>query len=105
MVARAGSETGRHLDALAPGEFVLTTYGTLRQDAEQLAVAEWGLAAADEAQHAKNPYSHTARALRTVTPQARVAPRQCSRCPVRHGAHSVSPVRPPRAPCAPGYRP
>jgi superfamily II DNA or RNA helicase len=64
---------GRHLDSVAPGEFVLTTYGTLRQDAEQLADAEWGLLAADEAQHAKNPYSHTARALRTIAPQARVA--------------------------------
>ncbi|HEU5427571.1 MAG TPA: DEAD/DEAH box helicase [Actinocrinis sp.] len=64
---------GRHLDAVGPGEFVLTTYGTLRQDAEQLADAEWGLLTADEAQHAKNPYSHTARALRAIAPQARVA--------------------------------
>src|SRR5207302_10465997 len=64
---------GRHLEAIEPGEFVLTTYGTLRQDAGQLADVEWGLLAADEAQHAKNPYSNTARALRTITPQARVA--------------------------------
>ncbi|MGH3416010.1 MAG: DEAD/DEAH box helicase, partial [Actinocrinis sp.] len=64
---------GRHLDDLAAGEFVLTTYGTMRQDAEQLADAEWGLLAADEAQHAKNPYSHTARALRAIGSQARVA--------------------------------
>jgi len=64
---------GRHLDEIKPGEFVLTTYGTLRQDAEALATAGWGLLAADEAQHAKNPYSHTARALRRIDSQARVA--------------------------------
>ena len=64
---------GRHLEEIAPGEFVLTTYGTLRQDSETLASVGWGLLAADEAQHAKNPYSHTARALRRVEPQARVA--------------------------------
>jgi superfamily II DNA or RNA helicase len=64
---------GRHLDALAPNEIVLTTYGTLRQDAETLAQTPWGLAAADEAQHAKNPYSHTARALREIGAPARIA--------------------------------
>jgi SNF2 family DNA or RNA helicase len=42
-------------------------------DSESLASAGWGLVAADEAQHAKNPYSHTARALRRVESQARVA--------------------------------
>ncbi len=65
--------SGRHLDGIRPGEVVLTTYGTLRVDAEPLASAGWGLVAADEAQHAKNPYSHTARALRRVDSQARVA--------------------------------
>jgi hypothetical protein len=65
--------SGRHLDEIRPGEFVLTTYGTLRMDVESLASAGWGLVAADEAQHAKNPYSHTARALRRVDSQSRVA--------------------------------
>lgn len=65
--------SGRHLGELQPGEFVLTTYGTLRMDAESLASAGWGLVAADEAQHAKNPYSHTARELRRVESLARVA--------------------------------
>ncbi|MBS2966919.1 DEAD/DEAH box helicase, partial [Actinocrinis puniceicyclus] len=64
---------GRHLDAVAAGEFVLTTYGTLRQDAQMLAATDWGLLAADEAQHAKNPHTDTARALRLITPRARVA--------------------------------
>ncbi|MFF2653285.1 DEAD/DEAH box helicase [Streptomyces sp. NPDC058045] len=56
-----------------PGGFVLTTYGTLRTAAAQLAEQPWGLAVADEAQHVKNPYSATAKALRTLPAPARVA--------------------------------
>ncbi|WP_344291739.1 DEAD/DEAH box helicase, partial [Streptomyces synnematoformans] len=64
---------GRSLDALADGEFVLTTYGTMRLDAGRLAAAGWSLVVADEAQHVKNPYSATAKALRTLPSRARVA--------------------------------
>ncbi|MEV6399956.1 DEAD/DEAH box helicase [Streptomyces sp. NPDC051907] len=63
----------RSLDALADGEFVLTTYGTMRLDAERLGRTPWGMVVADEAQHVKNPYSATARALRTIGAKARVA--------------------------------
>ncbi|WP_406152608.1 DEAD/DEAH box helicase [Streptomyces sp. NBC_01023] len=63
----------RSLEGLADGEFVLTTYGTMRLDAERLAGAPWGLVVADEAQHVKNPYSATARRLRTIGTRARVA--------------------------------
>ncbi|MFF1445330.1 DEAD/DEAH box helicase [Streptomyces sp. NPDC058295] len=63
----------RDLASLADGEFVLTTYGTLRQDAGRLGEVPWGLVVADEAQHVKNPYSATARALRTIDTRARVA--------------------------------
>ncbi|MFE3515766.1 DEAD/DEAH box helicase [Streptomyces sp. NPDC059166] len=55
------------------GGFVLTTYGTMRSGAEQLAAHTWGLVVADEAQHVKNPHSSTARALRTIPAPARVA--------------------------------
>ncbi|MFH9614263.1 DEAD/DEAH box helicase [Streptomyces pratensis] len=55
------------------GGFVLTTYGTMRSGAEQLAGHTWGLVVADEAQHVKNPHSSTARALRTIPAPARVA--------------------------------
>ncbi|MEJ8632492.1 DEAD/DEAH box helicase [Streptomyces sp. MS2.AVA.5] len=66
---------GRTLDDLAPNAFVLTTYGTLRRDAARLAgtAVPWGLLVADEAQHVKNPYSDTARALRTVPAAGRIA--------------------------------
>jgi superfamily II DNA or RNA helicase len=63
----------RSLDNLADGEFVLTTYGTMRLDAPRLGEVPWGLVVADEAQHVKNPYSATARALRTIGTRARVA--------------------------------
>ncbi|MFK0294132.1 DEAD/DEAH box helicase [Streptomyces sp. NPDC090442] len=63
----------RSLDGLAAGEFVLTTYGTMRLDATRLAQADWGLVVADEAQHVKNPFSATAGALRALPTRARVA--------------------------------
>lgn len=55
------------------GGFVLTTYGTMRSAAAQLADQSWGMVVADEAQHVKNPYSATAKALRTLPAPARVA--------------------------------
>ncbi|MFI8074541.1 SNF2-related protein [Streptomyces sp. NPDC086033] len=63
----------RELDDLAGGEFVLTTYGTMRLDAPRLAETAWGMVVADEAQHVKNPYSATARELRSIGARARVA--------------------------------
>ncbi|MFE4614658.1 SNF2-related protein [Streptomyces sp. NPDC056747] len=64
--------TDRDLDGMEGG-FVLTTYGTLRTSAAQLAAREWGMVVADEAQHVKNPFSATARALREIPAPARVA--------------------------------
>ncbi|MEV6400154.1 DEAD/DEAH box helicase, partial [Streptomyces sp. NPDC051907] len=55
------------------GGFVLTTYGTMRTSAEKLAAHTWGMVVADEAQHVKNPFSATAKALRTIPSPARVA--------------------------------
>ncbi|MDT9687791.1 DEAD/DEAH box helicase [Streptomyces sp. P9(2023)] len=67
----------RSLEGLAPESglagFVLTTYGTLRTSAPHLAEQEWGMVVADEAQHVKNPFSATAKALRTIPTAARVA--------------------------------
>ncbi|KDN20018.1 DEAD/DEAH box helicase [Amycolatopsis rifamycinica] len=63
----------RHLDDLAPDEVVLATYGVLRRDRETLSAVDWGLVAADEAQHVKNPLSATAKELRKIPAQAKVA--------------------------------
>ncbi|MFD7866106.1 DEAD/DEAH box helicase [Streptomyces sp. NPDC059783] len=64
--------TGRTLADPDSG-FVLTTYGTMRSSAAELAAHRWGLIVADEAQHVKNPHSSTAKALRTIPSPARVA--------------------------------
>ncbi|MFD9790506.1 DEAD/DEAH box helicase [Streptomyces sp. NPDC059070] len=55
------------------GGFVLTTYGTMRSSAPRLAEHAWGMVVADEAQHVKNPFSATAKALRTIPAPARIA--------------------------------
>ncbi|WP_110180907.1 DEAD/DEAH box helicase [Nocardioides solisilvae] len=57
--------------------FVLTTYGTMRNDVDSetgvLRSVPWDLVVADEAQHVKNSRSSTARALRRLESAARVA--------------------------------
>ncbi|WP_030996401.1 DEAD/DEAH box helicase [Streptomyces sp. NRRL F-5630] len=63
---------GRSVEGADDG-FVLTTYGTMRLDAERLGAHRWGLLVADEAQHVKNASSATARALRLIPAAARVA--------------------------------
>ncbi|MFI9419167.1 DEAD/DEAH box helicase [Streptomyces werraensis] len=63
---------GRTLDGAEEG-FVLTTYGTMRLDADRLGAHTWGLVVADEAQHVKNPHSSTAKALRQIGARARIA--------------------------------
>lgn len=62
----------RSLEGL-DGGFVLTTYGTMRVSADELATVPWDLVVADEAQHVKNARSSTARALRAIPSAARVA--------------------------------
>ncbi|MFG2148818.1 DEAD/DEAH box helicase [Streptomyces sp. NPDC048696] len=65
--------SARRLEDLADGEFVLTTYGTMRLDAAKLGETAWGMVVTDEAQHIKNPHSATARQLRAIGARARVA--------------------------------
>jgi hypothetical protein len=64
---------GRHLRDVADDEIVLVTYGVVLRDSAELATLRWGLMVADEAQHAKNPLSRTARELRAIPAPARVA--------------------------------
>jgi len=63
---------GRTLEGVEDG-FVLTTYGTMRLDADHFETVRWGLLVADEAQHVKNPRSAGAKALRTIPARSRVA--------------------------------
>ena len=63
----------RSVEALRDGEVVVTTYGVARRDRELLAGCNFSLVVADEAQHAKNPASDTARSLRALGGRNRVA--------------------------------
>ncbi len=65
--------SGRSLDGVGPGDLVVTTYGLVRRDVDELAAVPWGLVVADEAQAVKNPFSRTARALRAIPAGARIA--------------------------------
>ncbi|QSR28965.1 ATP-dependent helicase [Nocardioides sp. S5] len=72
VAVRRHHGSARDLDGVSGG-FVLTTYGTMRNDADLLAEVTWDLVVADEAQHIKNSRSAAARALRTIPCTARVA--------------------------------
>ncbi|HET9059782.1 MAG TPA: DEAD/DEAH box helicase [Acidimicrobiales bacterium] len=63
----------RTLDGLRSADVVLTTYGVARRDRDMLRERRFSLVVADEAQHAKNPYSDTARAIRSIGGTNRVA--------------------------------
>jgi SNF2 family DNA or RNA helicase len=65
--------SGRSLEGVGPGDLVVTTYGLVRRDVDELAAVPWGLVVADEAQAVKNPFSRTARALRAIPSGARIA--------------------------------
>jgi len=73
MVVRRHHGSARNLSGLAPEELVVTSYGVARIDAEMLSAAGFKLVVADEAQHAKNPQTATARSLRVIGGPARLA--------------------------------
>lgn len=65
--------SNRSLATVETGDIVVTSYGVVRSDTEALAAVGWDLVVADEAQHAKNPRSRTAKALRGVPSRSRLA--------------------------------
>ncbi len=73
VAVRRHHGAGRRLDDLTPGEIVVTSYGVARREADTLSAARFGLVVADEAQHAKNPATATARSLRKISAPARLA--------------------------------
>ena len=63
----------RSLEGVAGPIVVVTTYGIVRRDQEALGEIPWGLIAADEAQHIKNPNASVSKGLRSLSADARVA--------------------------------
>jgi superfamily II DNA or RNA helicase len=72
-VVRRYHGPARSLAGVVPSELVVTSYGVARMDTGSLADAGFSLLVADEAQHAKNPETATARALRGIGAPARIA--------------------------------
>ena len=60
------------LETLAPFDLVVTTYGVLQNDAEQLGAVAWHSAVLDEAQAIKNPTAKRTRAARRLNAAFRV---------------------------------
>ena len=71
VVRYHGADRPRTLGGLAGS--VLTTYGTLRRDADLLAAVDWDVVALDEAQYVKNPATAAARAVRRLRARQVVA--------------------------------
>jgi superfamily II DNA or RNA helicase len=61
------------LKTVGEGDVVVTSYGLLLRDAEQLAQVEWGTLVIDEAQFIKNSATKTARAVRDLQADWKVA--------------------------------
>ncbi|CAM3734006.1 DEAD/DEAH box helicase [Nocardiopsis rhodophaea] len=59
--------------ACAAADAVVTTYGTLRRDAEELAALDWQRVVCDEAQNIKNSRTATWSAVRSIPAASRVA--------------------------------
>ncbi len=72
---RADDDQGRLDGTFEEGEadLVVTTYGLLARDVEQLAATTWSTVVLDEAQMIKNPATHAAKAVRALTAGQKLA--------------------------------
>ena len=61
-----GSKRAKELSVLEEYDIVITSYGTLRQDAEMLGLMNWCVVIGDEAQHIKNRRSQNAKTLMSL---------------------------------------
>ena len=59
--------------AVAGAELVISTYGLVTRDIEELSAIEWTTVVLDEAQAVKNPHTKTARAVRKLRAAQKVA--------------------------------
>lgn len=64
-----GTQRLEQLNALQPGDVVVTTYGMLRSNPDVFSECDWDYLILDEAQTVKNPASLTARLVRKISAQ------------------------------------
>ena len=73
ILDHTGIERARHGQPLMDYDVVITTYGTLRRDVEFLKDIQFDYVVLDEAQAVKNPASESAKAVRTIQGNHRLA--------------------------------
>ncbi|WP_197452108.1 SNF2-related protein [Rosistilla carotiformis] len=73
VVDYTGNQRAALVDRLESADLVLTTYGTLRRDIEQIRSLQYDYAILDEAQAIKNPNSQSAKAARLIDAEHRLA--------------------------------
>lgn len=66
VIRHHGPKRAKEPVELEDVDLVVTSYGTLRQDAEILSTLEWAVIVGDEAQHIKNRRTRNARALTSL---------------------------------------
>jgi len=69
----AGPDRGQHHGRFDDYDLIVTSYGLMRRDIEQLSQAQFDYAVLDEAQAIKNPQSQSAKAARLLTARHRLA--------------------------------
>src|SRR5690606_10913602 len=68
-----GADREKRREALETADVMITSYALLRRDEELLASLDLRYVILDEAQHIKNPMSHTARAAKKLSSERRLA--------------------------------
>jgi superfamily II DNA or RNA helicase len=68
-----GLDRGKHLESLAAGDVLVTTYGTLRRDIVKLKEIDFDYVILDEAQAIKNQNSQVSKAARLIHARHRLA--------------------------------
>jgi hypothetical protein len=73
VLTLTGADRGRHFGELGEQHLVLTSYALLPRDAVVLRAQHWHAVVLDEAQMIKNPRTHGAAAVRSLTASHRIA--------------------------------
>ena len=73
VLAYSGPDRHKHLKKLDHHDLVVTSFGLMRRDAEELQKVEFDYIVLDEAQAIKNPSSQSAKAARTLNAEHRLA--------------------------------
>lgn len=69
----AGTQRDRYFGMIPYSDLVISSYGTIRNDAERLAAFKFRVVVLDESQAIKNPLSLTARSLQSIKADQKIA--------------------------------